>query len=214
MGVQDDPVDTTLYSLSDAPPAPVERRDGERHLTLFRVGTIIIGDRRELCLIKNVSAGGMLIRAYSLLETGTPVSIEMKQGETIPAKVTWTRNECAGIEFDTPVDVVDLLASSMNGPKPRMPRIEVCCIASVRRDGQVYGMRALDVSQGGMKAESERDLPLGADVVVTLPGLPPVPGIVRWKKAGGYGISFNRLLALSDLVAWLQNQREMFRKAS
>jgi len=214
MGVHEEPVDTTLYSLSDAAPGPVERRDGERHLTLFRVGTIIIGDRRELCLIKNVSAGGMLIRAYSQLETGTVVSIEMKQGETIPAKVTWIGDDCAGIEFDAPVDVVDLLANSMNGPKPRMPRIEVCCIASVRRDGQVYGMRARDVSQGGIKAESDRDLPIGAEVVVTLPGLPPMPGVVRWNDAGSYGITFNRLIALSDLVRWLQNQRELFREAS
>ena len=214
MSVQDEPVDTTLYSLSDAPPAPHERRDGERHLTLFRVGTIIIGDRRELCLIKNVSAGGMLIRAYSQLETGTLVAIEMKQGETIPARVNWTRDECAGIEFNAPVDVVELLTNSMTGPRPRMPRIEVCCIASIRRDGEVYGMRARDVSQGGLKAESDRDLPLGAGVVVSLPGLPPMPAVVRWKKAGAYGISFNRLIALSDLVAWLQNQRELFRKAS
>ena len=214
MGVQEEPVDTTVYSLSDAAPSPGERRDGERHLTLFRVGTIIVDDRRELCLIKNVSAGGMLIRAYSNLQTGAAISIEMKQGEPIPAIVSWTRDECAGIEFEAPVDVVELLANSMTGPKPRMPRIEVTCFASVRQDGQVYGMKARDVSQGGIKADSDRDLKIGAEVVVTLPGLPPIPGVVRWKDAGSYGITYNRLLALSDLVCWLQNQRELLREAS
>lgn len=212
--MQEQPVDTTLYSLSDAAPAPVERRDGERHLTLFRVGTIILDDRRELCLIKNVSAGGMLIRAYSRLECGTRLSIELKQGEMMPATVNWTQGGCAGIGFESPVDVVDLLASSMEGPKPRMPRIEVCCIASVRQDGKVYGMRARDVSQGGIKADSDGDLKLGTDVVVTLPGLPPIQGVVRWRDAGSCGITFNRLLALSDLVAWLQNQRDLMRNAS
>ena len=211
--MQEQPVDTTLYSLSDTAPDPVERRDGERHLTLFRVGTIIVGARRELCLIKNVSAGGMLIRAYSALEPEAPVAIELKQGETIPAKISWVRDECAGIEFDSPVDVVDLLANSMNGPKPRMPRIEICCIASVRQDGDVYGMRAHDISQGGIKVASERDLKLGAEVVVSLPGLPPVQGVVRWKEATSYGITFNRLLALTELVAWLQGQRDLMRKA-
>jgi len=58
------PIETTLYSLGDAPPpAQAERRDGDRTLTLFRVGSLMIGKRRELCLIKNISAGGMLIRA-------------------------------------------------------------------------------------------------------------------------------------------------------
>ena len=65
------PVETTLYSLRDSPPGPPERRAGERHLTLLRVGSLIIGDRRELCLIKNVSAGGMLIRAYCDIALGT-----------------------------------------------------------------------------------------------------------------------------------------------
>ncbi|HEX6218499.1 MAG TPA: PilZ domain-containing protein [Sphingomicrobium sp.] len=212
--MQEQPVDTTLYSLSETAPSPVERRDGERHLTLFRVGSIIVEDRRELCLIKNVSAGGMLIRAYSALVPGASVAIELKQGEIIDARVSWTRDECAGIEFIAPVDVVDLLATSMDGPRPRMPRIEVCCIASVRQDGNVYGMRARDVSQGGIKVDSERDLKIGADVVVTLPGLAPMPGVVRWKEAGSYGITFNRLLALPALVAWLQDQRDLLQKAS
>ena len=211
--MQEEPVDTTLYSLSDAAPDPVERRDGDRHLTRFRVGTIIVGDRRELCLIKNVSAGGMLIRAYNALDSGTSVAIELKQGETIAAKISWVRDDCAGIEFNAPVDVVDLLANSMSGPKPRMPRIEICCIASVRQDGDVYGMRARDISQGGLKVECERDLKLGAEVVVSLPGLPPMPGVVRWKEAASYGITYNRLLSLADLVAWLQNQRDLMRKA-
>ena len=212
--MQEQPVDTTLYSLSDAAPSPVERREGERHLTLFRVGSLIIGDRRELCLVKNVSSGGMLIRAYGPLKKGMAVAIELKQGEIIDARVNWVKNECAGITFNEPVDVVDLLAASMDGPRPRMPRIEVCCIASVRQDGNLYGMRARDVSQGGIKVESERDLKVGADVVVTLPGLAPMQGVVRWKETGAYGINFNRLLALSNLVGWLQDQRELLRKAS
>lgn len=211
--MQEQPVETTLYSLSAATPPPAERRDGERHLTLFRVGTLIVGDRRELCLIKNVSAGGMLVRAYSMLEPGTPLAIEMKEGETIPARVTWSRDECAGLEFEAPVDVVALLASSMDGPKPRMPRIEVCSIITVRQDGDVHGMRARDISQGGIKADGDRDLNLGADVVVTLPGLAPIQGVVRWRDGKSYGITFNQLMALSDLVAWLREQRDLGQRA-
>ena len=212
--MEQQPVDTTLYSLSGAAPSPVERRDGERHLTLFRVGSIIVEDRRELCLIKNVSSGGMLIRAYSAMTADAAVSIELKQGEILAARVGWVKGDNVGITFDQPVDVVDLLATSMDGPRPRMPRIEVRCIASVRQDGNVYGMRARDISQGGIKVESDRDLQSGADVVVTLPGLAPIQGVVRWKETGSYGITFNRLLALSDLVAWLQSQRELLREAS
>jgi len=211
--VDEQPVETTLYSLSDSPPDQVERRDGERHLTLFRVGSVTIGDRRELCLIKNISAGGMLIRAYSALEPGARIAVELKRGEQISGTISWTEDSNAGITFDEPVDIVELLANSADGPRPRMPRVEVRCIASVRQGSQVYGMRAHDVSQGGLKVESNRELAIGSEVIVTLPGLRSQQGTVRWREGRCYGITFHRLVALPDLVAWLNDQRELLRAA-
>jgi hypothetical protein len=211
--VDEQPVETTLYSLSENAPRPAERREGERHLTLFRVGTVTIGDRRELCLIKNVSAGGMLIRAYCTLEPGTRLSVELKRGEQVHGTVSWTRDNSVGIAFDERIDVVELLASSMEGPRPRMPRVEVRCIVSVRQGANVYGMRALDISQGGLKLESERDLDVGSDVVVTLPGMAPQAGMIRWREGPCYGLTFNRLLALSEVVQWLHAQRDLLRAA-
>ena len=209
--MEEQPVETTLYSLSDRTPDPVERRDGERYLTLFRVGTVMIEDRRELCLIKNISAGGMMIRPYCKLEPGMALSVELKRGEQIPGTVSWLRGDSAGISFDENIDVVELLATSMEGPRPRMPRVEVRCIASVRQGSNVYGMRAHDVSQGGLKVESTRDLDVGAEVLVTLPGLPSKEAIVRWRDGRTYGITFRKLIALAELVEWLRDQRELLR---
>jgi hypothetical protein len=75
-------------------------------------------------------------------------------------------------------------------------------------------MRAHDISQGGLKVESARDLEVGSDVVVTLPGLSTQTGVIRWRDGRSYGITFNRLLALTELVTWLQQQRELLRHAS
>ena len=212
--VDEQPVETTLYSLSDRAPDPVERRDDERYLTLFRVGTVMINDRRELCLIKNISSGGMMIRPYCKLAVGDKVSVELKRGEQIPGLINWVRQESAGIEFNERIDVIELLATSMEGPRPRMPRVEVRCIASVRQGANVYGMRAHDVSQGGVKVESDRDLEVGGDVLVTLPGLPSKDAVVRWKQGRAYGITFRRLIALAELVEWLRSQRELLRTAN
>ena len=211
--VEEQPVETTLYSLSDRAPDPVERRDDERYLTLFRVGTVMVNDRRELCLIKNISAGGMMIRPYCKLAIGDLVSVELKRGEQIAGSINWIRQDSAGIEFKERIDVLELLATSMDGPRPRMPRVEVRCIASVRQGANVYGMRAHDVSQGGVKVESERELMVGGDVLVTLPGLPSKEAVVRWKEGRAYGITFRRLIALSELVEWLRGQRELLRSA-
>lgn len=208
-------VETTIYSLSEAPPtAPTERRDGERHLTLYRVGSIMVDERRELCLIKNISAGGMRIRVYSSLPVGRQLSIELKSGHPVSGRVSWVNQDNVGVTFDERIDVIEILSASMEGPRPRMPRIEVTCRASVREGASVYRMQACDISQGGIKLATTTVLPRGADVVITLPDLTPQAGVLRWIEDGYCGITFNRLLPLPSLVGWLQEQGGGLKAAS
>ncbi|MEO8548070.1 MAG: PilZ domain-containing protein [Sphingomicrobium sp.] len=194
------PAETTLYSLSDGPPAPGDRRESDRQLTLFRVGSMIIGERRELCLIKNISSGGMLIRAYCTIEPGTSLSIELKCGESVDGIARWVEGDTVGVAFNEPVDVVELLATSMEGPRPRMPRIEVDCVIWVRDGADVHRVAVCDVSQGGTKIETPIALQIGSDVMVTLPGLSPVPSVVRWSALGCFGLTFNKVLPLPLLI--------------
>jgi hypothetical protein len=202
------PVETTLYSLDGRTPEPCGRRTGERHLSLLRVGALLIADRRELCLIRNISAGGMMIRAYSNIEPGTKVSIELKQGEPVSATVKWSKDDNVGLEFGEPIDVIGLISTTGEEPRPRMPRVEITCTAWVREGAIVHRTKAADVSQGGVKIQSPKELPVGAEVIVTLTDLSPTPGMVRWKEGESYGITFNRALPLPTLVGWLQQQQE------
>ena len=211
------PVETTLYSLSDTPPAPAsdsERRDGERHMTLYRVGSIVVDDRRELCLIKNISAGGMMVRLYCSVAVGTPVTVELKSGQPIQGKISWTSDQNAGVAFNQPIDVIDILSNSMEGPRPRMPRIETTCHATIRDGANILRVEACDISQGGVKIRTDATLTPGADVVITLPGLEAQRGIACWSSEGFAGVTFNRLLPLGELVAWLREQREVQRTAN
>lgn len=215
--MEDPQVETTVYSLQDAPPARPEptgddRREGERHMTLFRVGSIKVSGRRELCLIKNISAGGMMIRLYSDLEQGARLSVELKSGHPVEGSVSWVKGNNAGVEFDEKIDVVGLLATSEDGPRPRMPRVEIDAPVTLYVDGTPYRAYANDISQGGVKVALDTNLPIDCDVVVNLPGLAPEAGVVRWTRRGEAGIVFNRLMPLSGLVTWLQEQRDGMRK--
>lgn len=204
----EEPVETT-YSLAAAAPKQPDRRESERYLSLLRVGCIIIDGQRELCLIRNISAGGMMIRAYSPISVGTPVTIELKQGDPVSGVVKWVDGELTGVTFDDPIDVLLLLAPPGEGPRPRLPRIEVECTAWVREDGDIFRTTVHNISQGGLCINSRSRLTVGADVVVTLPGLTPAAGVVKWKNEGSaYGIAFNRSLVLSELVEWLQEQQQ------
>jgi hypothetical protein len=206
--LDEEPVETTIYSLAPLPPPAPERRADERHMSLLRVGALLIGDRRELCLIRNVSVGGMLIRAYSAIEPGTRLSIELKQGEAVHGAVLWAKDDLVGVSFDEPIDIVSLITTSSDAPRPRMPRLEVRCTAWVRDGAIVHRTRAVNISQGGVRVETAKGLTAGSQVTVTLPGMPPEQGVVRWSDEEGCGITFNRVLALSQLVAWVGEQQE------
>ena len=208
-----DRVETTSYSLSDAAPEPAERRSDERHVTLFRVGALLIDGRRELCLIKNISGGGMMLRLYCTVQPGKPIGVELKNGTPISGKVSWARGDQVGVTFDAPIDVLEVLANDSNGPTPRMPRIETSAIVHVRLGASTHRMRLCDISQGGVKVEPTVALPVDAEVVVTFGGLAPQPGVVRWCSGGYAGVSFNRPLPLPELVGWLQSQRRESRAA-
>src|SRR5690349_11934559 len=206
--LDEEPVETTIYSLAPLPPPAPERRADERHMSLLRVGALLIGDRRELCLIRNVSVGGMLIRAYSAIEPGTRLSVELKQGEAVHGAVLWAKDDLVGVSFDEPIEIVSLITTSSDAPRPRMPRLEVRCTAWVRDGAIVHRTRAVNISQGGVRVETAKGLTAGSQVTVTLPGMPPEQGVVRWSDEEGCGITFNRVLALSQLVAWLGEQQE------
>ena len=205
--MDDQPVETTLYSLADAPPGPPQqRRNDERFLSLLRVGTLVLDGHRELCLIRNISAGGMMIRAYSSIGPGTRVAVELKEGEPVSGEVIWAEDGLLGLNFDERIDIVSLIAPDEGAPRPRMPRIEIDRTASVREGANIRRARVANISQGGICIDSPGDFTVHANVIVSLAGLSPIPGVVRWRDANSYGIAFNRVLPLADLVGWLRGQ--------
>jgi hypothetical protein len=200
-------LETTHYSLSVAAPERPERRQDERYVSLLRVGALVMRGRRELCLIRNISAGGMMIRPYSPIAPGTEVSVELKHGEAVTGVAQWSDKGLVGVAFDEQIDVLALLTTPGDGPRPRMPRIDLSCSASLRRDGDVSRVRVVNISQGGICVSSDANLEINANVVVSLPGLHAAAGVVKWKDSDCYGIGFNRVYPVHELMAFLKEQQ-------
>lgn len=200
-------VETTLYSLSANAPERPDRRSDERYVSLLRVGALMVDGRRELCLIRNISAGGMMIRPYSPIMAGTPVSVELKQGDAVSGVAQWADKGLVGVTFDDPIDVLALLNAPGGRPRPRMPRIELECTATLRHNGQVFRARLVNISQGGICVNAGLDMEIDGDVVVTLAGLHAAAGVVKWRDGDYYGIGFNRVYPVDELMGFLQVQQ-------
>ena len=208
MFAQDGVVETS-FSFSSEVPSPPERRQGERHLKILRVGVVTIDGRRELCLIRNISAGGVMAHVYSSVRPGQVVTVELKSNQQLKGQVVWVREANAGIAFDTPVDIGGLLANPPvldNGWRARSPRVEVERVATIRINGQTHWVNVRDVSQSGTKIETEETLEIGADIVVTLENFRPIAGVVRWQSEQAVGIAFNGLIPLRELIDWIKTK--------
>ena len=198
----------TGFSFSNAVPSPPERRGDERLIKILRVGTLIIDGRRELCLIRNISAGGVMAHVYSKLVPGQKVIVELKATQPAPGRVIRVDEAEAGIKFDTAVDVAELLASPAvldNGWRPRTPRVEIDRMATLRAGARTYWVHARDISQSGVKVETDNPPAADTEIVVALDGLRPLAGIVRWNSDTACGISFNQLIPFGELIDWLKS---------
>jgi len=199
--------DETVFSFSSVAPLPPERRREARHLTILRVGALVSSEGRELCLIRNISAGGVMAHVYSRRTRGEEVALELKSGHPVSGRVVWTEGSNVGIEFDDAIDVEEMLSSQAtidNGWRPRMPRVEVDRLATLRCGARLYGVNTRDISQGGVKVETDQPLEPGRDVVLTMERFRPVPGVVRWCVDGLAGIAFNELIPFHELMGWLR----------
>jgi hypothetical protein len=203
----EDRVVDTGFSFSSAVPAPPERRASDRHLKILRVGTLIVGGRRELCLIRNISAGGLMAHVYSRLNRGDRVTVELKTRQPVTGEVVWVRDANAGIRFDAAMDVAELLANPPlldNGWRPRTPRVEIDRMATLRAGARTYWVQARDISQSGVKVETEHPPETATEVVLALEGFRPLPGVIRWSRDGCCGVAFNQLIPFGELIAWLK----------
>jgi hypothetical protein len=200
-------VEETTFSFSEQTPRPPERRRDQRHLTILRVGTLFIDGRRELCLIRNISAGGLMAHVYSRVQLDERVSVELKTNQRVEGSIAWIEGSNVGIGFDEPIDVEEMLASQNgleNGWRPRLPRVEVDRLATLRVGSAVYGVSTRDISQGGVKIETDQPIEVGEDVVLTLHRFRPVQGAVRWSQGGLCGIAFNQVIPFRELMTWLR----------
>lgn len=203
-------VEDTSFSFSRRVPAPPERRLHDRDskvIKILRVGVLIVDGRRELCLIRNISAGGLMAHVYSPVRQDQEVAIELKTDHHVEGRIAWVDESNCGIAFHALVDIGDLLANPTvmdNGWRSRPPRIEIDRLATVRAGARTYWVHARDVSQGGVKIESDQPLDTGSEVVLTLEDFRPIAGVVRWRNGLACGISFNDLIPLAELIDWLR----------
>ncbi|MCA1749900.1 MAG: PilZ domain-containing protein [Sphingomonadales bacterium] len=201
------PTDYTVISLSDRAPPSDDQRRGQRHMTVLQAGKIVTADKQELCLIRNISARGMMAEIFSDFETGDKIGIEFKAGTETRGTIRWVEDGRAGIEFQWPIDVHHVLAPHGASLAPRSPRLSIDGTAMITVYETRFALPVVDISQGGLKIEHRGRLETGDEVIVSIEGLPVRRATVRWSDSETAGIGFTRVMPLDRIAYWAARQR-------
>lgn len=211
MSSSDAAFESTTVSLSTAVPRPTERRNDERLSAMLRVGKLSdSAGNQQLIKVKNLSAGGIMAIVTKAPTVGDQVAIELSS-QRIPASVVWTRDGMAGLKFDHNVDLGELLAGRKprHGFRPRPPRLQIPCKASVRVGKTYYTVDVHDISLAGIKVEPIEEYCVGKSVTVVVESLRPIKGEVRWYSDRRAGIVFDRPLDFDELSEWVGKRLEL-----
>lgn len=187
----------------------VERRQGERFVTIFRVGKVTRLSGEELCMLRNLSPGGAMAHVASPFGIDERVSIDLRFIDPVSARVAWTRDGVVGFAFAEEIDLPRVLsARSDPDQRARPPRLSVNAQAQLRVGHEAFQVVTTDISQKGAKIFVGVPLGLGLEMRLAVEGLPLVAGTVRWSAGGMAGLSFDRPYDVWELSRWAKAQRE------
>ncbi|WP_324748850.1 PilZ domain-containing protein [Sphingomonas sp. LY54] len=178
-----------------------------RATRVMLVARLVTGQSDQLCRVMNISEGGLMMHSAATLRSGDRVRLELRNGRILDGAVVWADRPAAGVQFDGPVDLEQVLAPNMASAEQvaRAPRMAADCMVLVRCDGRTLPASLLDLSQSGTRIRLAEPVCEGDQLTLAIPGLPTVRGAVRWVRGDEAGIAFFDVLRFDDVARWLQD---------
>lgn len=180
-----------------------------RTVTMLIVAKLVTQGREGLCRIRNIGPGGLTLETATSLEPGQRLAVEIRDKPALHGRCAWRNAPRAGMAFDTPVEVKDVLGHA-EAPESKLRRVRhargprVAVGRHIGIDlpaGSVFG-DLVDISQGGARLSLPVRVDPGEWIMLDLPGLKRKKAVVRWIE-GQVGVAFADRLGFEELSAWL-----------
>lgn len=159
------------------------------------------------CLVHRITAGGLSLAVTGPVAHGERGTIELPFGLAAEGWIDGEVPDALAFRFDQPLDVVGALArclAALPAERRQMPRIELRQRVCVRHANTTDFAWTRNLSPSGAGLETRAELEIGEAVELTLDGLRPMTGEVRWTERGKAGIAFAEALNWQVLMPWLR----------
>ncbi|MGL4312412.1 MAG: PilZ domain-containing protein, partial [Sphingomonas sp.] len=186
------------------------RREGQRHISVFRVGRLVVDGQDQLCVVRNISAGGMKIECNSPPATHLRVRVDLRSDRCLEATVRWSRAREAGLAFDAPIDVAEILREerlSIRRQQPRAPRFVRSGHVRIMAAQRIIDGELSNISINGIAVRTEEKLARDEPVIAVIDGLGATHAFARWSNGSEAGFRLNSPLSYRALAEWLDAKR-------
>lgn len=196
---------------ADAGTGTRERRESERYVTVLKVGRAVIDGHDQLCLVRNMSRDGAKLDLYHGVSENQKITIELRSDKVVTGTVRWVGDHAAGIQFDEPVDVGDMLQGRPNRSVlrklPRSPRFLAKARVHMEHDHGILTGDLVNISLNGLCVKTLDYARADDHVVARIEGLPARSAGIRWVRDGMMGLHFDMPMTFSDLARWLETHQ-------
>jgi hypothetical protein len=177
-------------------------------ISLLHIGKLVMPNRQSLCLVRALAPRHATVRASLPVSRGANVTLGLRHGMTIAARVESAQRERIMLSFPQPLAMERLMAEQARGRcGPESVRLAAQGAASVETGGRTIIASLRDISLFGLQLDD----PAGAllpdtQVTVHIAGLARRAATVRWHRDGHSGLRFAFSLGYELLDQWLAEQ--------
>lgn len=183
-------------SLADA-----ERRGELRSaFSLMRTAKLVCQAGEYVCLLRDISSGGVRLRMFHEVPAETHVFLELASGEVHPLIRVWASGASAGFRFVRTVDPQEFLAAAGNCLE-REIRLRLSAPGTVFANGFTRPVVLRSLSQSSARIEADFYLALCQSLILSIDGVGERAGWVRWRRGRNYDITFETTVRLDQLAA-------------
>jgi hypothetical protein len=184
-----------------------DRRRSDRHAVVTQVAKIRLSSgREELCLLRDISAGGLKADVYIPLGPGDHLDIELRTAHSVGCRIVWANEGTIGVAFDEPIPAAAILAhcafNDHGGGNLRPPRLKANMRGLLRIDAASSAVTISNISQAGLQIEAPAPFKSGTACTIVLPGLAARAATICWWRDGCAGLMLDEAIDYADFAKW------------
>ena len=180
-----------------------ELRTAPRFTLLIRAAKLVSSQGEFVCVIRDVSETGVSVRLFHAMPKADPLELHMPSGGVYELCPVWERDNEAGFEFTSPVDVQRLINEAGEYPK-RGLRLGLCFPITLSTLTQKCEGVVENLSQQGARFECDGLFAIDQSLRVSSPDggslFKEVRAKVRWRRDRQYGVVFDDTFTLGDFA--------------